>query len=185
MHVSLFHYSDVIMGTMVSQITSLNIVYSTVYSGADQRKHQSSASLAFVRGIHRWPVNSPHKGPATWKCFHLMMLSWKRNHNVNKIIGELMNHNDVMKLKPISALLVLECGNPPVDHTHKGPLIRWIFFLLVVSLKTLLTNQFIFQLFEALTVIYTCYVYLKLVIDVHTGIVQIAMRVLKCEKRHW
>ena len=56
------HWSDVIMGTMVSQITGLTIVYSTVYSGADQRKHQSSASLAFVRGIHRWPVNSQHKG---------------------------------------------------------------------------------------------------------------------------
>ena len=54
------HYDDVIMGAMASQITSLTIVYSTVYSGADQRKHQSSASLAFVRGIHRGPVNSPH-----------------------------------------------------------------------------------------------------------------------------
>ena len=43
-----------------TQITSLTIVYSTVYSGADQRKHQSPASLAFVRGIHLWPVNSPH-----------------------------------------------------------------------------------------------------------------------------
>ena len=53
------------MGVMASQITSLTIVYSTVYSDADQRKHQSSASLVFVRGIHRWPVNSPHKGPAT------------------------------------------------------------------------------------------------------------------------
>ena len=63
------HYSDVIMSAMASQITSLTIVYSTVYSGADQRKHQSSASLAFVRGIHRWPVNSPHKGPVTWKMF--------------------------------------------------------------------------------------------------------------------
>ena len=52
---------------MASQITSLAIVYSTVYSGADQRKHQSSASLAFVRGIHRWPVNSPHKWPVTRK----------------------------------------------------------------------------------------------------------------------
>ena len=42
----------------------LTIVYSTVYSGADQRKHLiSSASLAFARGIHRRPVNSPHKGP--------------------------------------------------------------------------------------------------------------------------
>ena len=55
--------SDVIMGTMTSQITSLTIVHSTVYSGADQRKYQSSVSLAFVRGIHRWPVNFPHKGP--------------------------------------------------------------------------------------------------------------------------
>ena len=56
------HYNDVIMGAMASQITSLTIFYSTVYSGADQRKHQSSVSLAFVRGIHRWPVNTPHKG---------------------------------------------------------------------------------------------------------------------------
>ena len=63
------HYGDVVMGTVASQITSLTIVYSTVYSGADQRKHQSSASLAFVRGIHRWPVNSPHKGPVTRKMF--------------------------------------------------------------------------------------------------------------------
>ena len=55
------HYDDVIMGAMASQITSLSIVYSTVYSDADQRKHQSSASLAFVRGIHRGRVNSPHK----------------------------------------------------------------------------------------------------------------------------
>ena len=53
--------------TMASQITNLTIVYSTVYSGADQRKHQSSASLAFVGGIHRWPVNSPHKGLVTRK----------------------------------------------------------------------------------------------------------------------
>ena len=54
---------------MASQITSLTIVYSTVYSGADQRKHQSSASMAIVREIHRWPVNSPHKGPVTRKMF--------------------------------------------------------------------------------------------------------------------
>ena len=55
------HYDDVIIGAIASQITSLTIVYSTVYSNADQRKHQSSASVAFVRGIHRSPVNSPHK----------------------------------------------------------------------------------------------------------------------------
>ena len=52
-----------------SQITSLTIVYSTVYPDADQRKYQSSASLAFVWVIHRWPVNSPHKWPVTRKMF--------------------------------------------------------------------------------------------------------------------
>ena len=64
-----YHYNDVIMGAIASQITSLTIVYSTVYSDADQRKHQSFASLAFVRGIHRGPVNSRHKWPVTRKMF--------------------------------------------------------------------------------------------------------------------
>ena len=63
------HYNDVIMTTIASQITSLTIVYSAVYSDADQSKHQSSASLAFVWGIHRGPVNSPHKWPVTRKIF--------------------------------------------------------------------------------------------------------------------
>ena len=56
-----YHYNDVIMSAMTSQITSLMIVYSIVYSGVCQREHQIPASLSFVRGIHRWPVNSPHK----------------------------------------------------------------------------------------------------------------------------
>ena len=64
-----YHYTDVIIGTIASQITDLTIVYSTVYSDADQRKHQSSTSLAFVWGIHRRPVNSPHKWPVTRKMF--------------------------------------------------------------------------------------------------------------------
>ena len=61
------HYDDVIMDAIASQITSLTIVYSSVYS--DQSKHQSSASLAFVWGIHRGPVNSPHNWPVTGKMF--------------------------------------------------------------------------------------------------------------------
>ena len=65
----LWHYNDVIMGAIASQITSPTIVYSAVYSDANQRKHQSSASLAFVQGIHRGPVNSPHKWPVTRKIF--------------------------------------------------------------------------------------------------------------------
>ena len=63
------HYDDVTMSLMASQITSLTIVYSTVSWGEDQRKHQSSASLAFVRGMYRGPVNSTHKWPVTQKMF--------------------------------------------------------------------------------------------------------------------
>ena len=66
------HYNNVIMGVIASQITSLTVVYSIVHSDADQRKHQSSASLAFVRGIHQWPVNGQLRG----KCFHLMTSPW-------------------------------------------------------------------------------------------------------------
>ena len=62
-------YIDVITSMMASQITRLMIVYSTVYSDADQRKHQSSRLLAFVQGIHRWPVISPPKGPVMPKMF--------------------------------------------------------------------------------------------------------------------
>ena len=75
------HYDDVIMDAIASLITSLIIVYSTVYSDADQRKHQSSASLAFVWGIHRWPVHSPHKWPVTRKIFPFDDVTmWHVNH---------------------------------------------------------------------------------------------------------
>ena len=69
-------YTDVIMTTMASQITSLTVVYSTVYSDADQRNHQSSASLAFVWGIHRDRWIPRTKGQLRGKCFHLMTSSW-------------------------------------------------------------------------------------------------------------
>ena len=57
------HYDDVIMGAIAFQITSLTIVSSTAYSDADQRKHQSSASLAFVQRIHR----EAGEFPALWQ----------------------------------------------------------------------------------------------------------------------
>ena len=72
----IWHYNDVIMTTIASQITSLTVVYSTVYSDADQRKHQSSASLAFVWGIHRDRWIPRTKGQLRGKCFHLMTSSW-------------------------------------------------------------------------------------------------------------
>ena len=65
----LHHYDDVIMSAIASQIISFTIVYSTAYSDADHRKHQSAASLAFVREIYRWPVHSQHKWPITRKMF--------------------------------------------------------------------------------------------------------------------
>ena len=77
-HYSAPHYSDVIMSAMASQITGVLIAYSTVCSGADQRKHQSAASLVCVRGIpssHRW---IPAQKPVTQTCFHLVTSSWKQ-----------------------------------------------------------------------------------------------------------
>ena len=76
------------MSAIASQITNLTIVYSIVYSDADQRKHQSSASLAFVMVIHRGPVNSPHKWQVTRKMFpfdDVIMTEWTQNMHVGKV----------------------------------------------------------------------------------------------------
>ena len=77
------HYIDIIMSPMASQITSLTIVFSTVYSGIDQTKHESSTSLAYVRGIHRGQVI----GQLCGKCFHLMTSSC-----TGSLCGEFAGH---------------------------------------------------------------------------------------------
>ena len=92
------HYIDVIMGAIASQITSLTIVYSTVYSGADQRKHQSSASLAFVRGIHR-----TGEFPAQMASNAENVSIWWRHHELN-----LCEHTRVLWMHPES----LKCAFP-------------------------------------------------------------------------
>ena len=77
------------MSEMVSQIIGVSIVCSALYSGAYQRKHQSSASLAFVRGIHRLSVYSPHKGPITRKMFpfdDIIMI------NATRLLASVANH---------------------------------------------------------------------------------------------
>ena len=71
-------YYRVIMSVVASQITGGSIVCSTVSPCVDQRKYQSSAPLAFVRGIHRWQVDSPHKGRVTRKSFHWLTSSWHK-----------------------------------------------------------------------------------------------------------
>ena len=98
------HYTDVMMGAIASQIYSLTIVYSSVYSDADRRKHQSSASLAFVWGIHRGPVNSPPKWPVTRKMFRF---------------------DDVIMPKPVAPHM----PGFPVDNTGQEQLTRTLFFL--------------------------------------------------------
>ena len=78
-----YHYDDVIMSAIASRITSLTSVYLIVYSRTDQRKHQSSASLALMRGNHRRPVNSPHKGPVTRKMVpfdDVIMIQTNQSH---------------------------------------------------------------------------------------------------------
>ena len=75
------NYSDVIMDTIASQIISFTIFYSTVYSGTDQRKHQSSASLAFVREFtgDRWI-------PRTNASNAENVSIWWRHHGIKQMI---------------------------------------------------------------------------------------------------
>ena len=115
------HYGDVIMSMIASQITSLMIVY----SDADQRKHQSSTSLAFARGIHRGPVNSPHKWPVTQKMFPfddvIMSLFVGMKCSCNVQLTDDYRHSDGL-IKPHK----WKC--PILSQFHKGYIIHiWHF----------------------------------------------------------
>ena len=137
------HYCDVIMGTNASQIASLPIVYSTVYSGAGQRKHQSSASLAFVWGIHRRPVNSPHKWPVTRKMFPF-----------DDVIGSSAgrcSHRLFLHFPPIniplyltirwdSAMLILGYHRSANCIWNRRTCVRWMCIILINRHQGLTTN---------------------------------------------
>ena len=86
------HYNDVIMRAMASQITGVLVVCSAVCSGVNQRRHQSIASLAFVRGIHRWPWIPLTKSQLRGKCIHLMTSSWNYHDLVRMIIERFVPH---------------------------------------------------------------------------------------------
>ena len=121
----LSYYNDVIMGAIASQITSLTIVYSTVYSDADQRKYQSSASLAFVWVIHWWPVYSPHKWPVTRK-----MPSFDDVIMETRFIW-LIAPNRCLDLKTLH-VNQLHCLVDPVTllqavHFHQEPITMYVF----------------------------------------------------------
>ena len=130
------------MGAIASQITSLTIVYSAVYSDADQRKHQSSASLAFVRGIHRGPVNSPHKWPVTQEMFpfdYAIMeydntLQWRNNEHDGVWNHRHLDFTQAFAQAQIKKTLKLRVTGLcegihrwPVNSPHKGSLMRKMF----------------------------------------------------------
>ena len=102
------HYSDAIMGAIVSQITSLTIVYSTVYSDTDQRKHQSSTSLAFVREIHWGPINSSHKLSVTREMFPLVDVIMRIAHGLIFSMGSEFVKNILQYLWGTSELTTLK-----------------------------------------------------------------------------
>ena len=140
---STLHYNDVIMSAMAYQITSLAIVYSTVYSGAYQSKHQSSVSLAFVRGIHRWPVNSPHKWPVTRKMFPfddvIMMIKPQHNKAQQNRVYNLRDILYMLRSVHSSCVLISHITDPyPSDFISPASnpeiLGKWI---MVIYLKLL------------------------------------------------
>ena len=112
------HDRGVIMSTKVSQITGVSIICLTVCLGEDQRKHQSSTSLAFVRGIHRWQVGSPHKGPVTRKMFPFWRLHHEQHSNymLRAILWLEPSDNFIITWKPSQ----LSIGQPLTS-----PVITW------------------------------------------------------------
>ena len=149
------------MTTMASQITSLTVVYSTVYSGADQGKHQSSASLAFVWGIHRdWWIPRT-KGQLRGKCLHLMTSSWVFlplwlviTYMISRMTLTLPSwHGNAL------------CVTDPLLWKLLALCYRWIsitksqwcgalMFYFIVSLSTLLHKQLRSGIFEPITLIW-------------------------------
>ena len=120
------HYGDVIMGTMASQITSLIIVSSTVYSGGDQRKHQSSASLAFVRGIHRGPVNSPAQmvnnaeNVSIWWRHHVNGRHFEMHFRVIKLLNLKCNFVEISSLQSSKSHHLTQWWPCLLTHTSRG-----------------------------------------------------------------
>ena len=100
-----YRYNDVIMSTMASQITSLTTVYLTVYSRADQRKHQSSASLAFVRGIHRWSGEFPAQRASNAEN---VSIRWRHHAILYRITKEIYN------------VRYVRCNTPCIMYTKSG-----------------------------------------------------------------
>ena len=101
------------MSVMTFQIAGVYIVCLTVCLSAGQRKRQSSASLAPVRGIHRWPVDSPHEGAVTRKMLDdVIMYSVIKQKWCKYLMGEVQSPGQELQLvmpewQPILIVLIL------------------------------------------------------------------------------
>ena len=130
------------MSAMTSQITSLTIVYSNVYSGADQREHQSSASLAFVRGIHWWPVNSPQKGPVTRKMFPFDDIIMKCLTNGIAMVTHNISTTESFSTAGLPSMFPGALKrNTFYDHTLKYFMKNWKRFINICYITKLLTSN--------------------------------------------
>ena len=108
------------MGMVASQITRIMIVYSTIHSGEDQRKHQSSTTLAFVWGIHRWPVNSLHKWPVTQKMFpfdDFSIIIWVNNDSYLSIFSGCMQRSPTLV---VTSVTVNTTFNQQLGHSAEA-----------------------------------------------------------------
>ena len=144
------YYNDVTMSAIASQITSLAIVYSTVYPGTDEGIYQSSASLDFVRGIHRWPVNSLHKWPVTRKMVpfddvimsyavcrsHTCWRTWLIDFNIIQLIWKRLSfalfcfsYTIVARKFVWSIYLCFPRCFPDADNRRYHPCLTWLFYL--------------------------------------------------------
>ena len=137
------------MGTMASQITSLTIVYATTYSGTNQRKHQSSASLAFVQDIHRWLVSYLRKWPIMWKMFpfddvrcHALQLTLDHQLNMNMFDWNIWvrSRNCGCLVTRFCYQLIAKLGNETAAVSWPDP---YTFPKAEISIKEKLTNGFI------------------------------------------
>ena len=146
------------MSLMASQITSLTSVYPTMFSGTDQRKRQSSASLAFMRGFHRWPVNSPHKKRVTPKMLpfdevilNLCVVS-SRDFNLPRIsvacwhvsvksrgTNLLCSIADLRRKTVMVDVLENTSGKQPVENFHRKD---WLSFVAVSWIRTKMHGTF-------------------------------------------
>ena len=119
------------LNAMASQITDVSIVYSAVCSDADQRKHQSSASIAFVGRIQRWPLNSLHKGPVTPKMFPFddvililhytdneIKVYWKQNLQPQSFSGKFSLFKSLPRFKMIQFVWKV----PELSDSHYSPI---------------------------------------------------------------